>query len=149
MLESIGEADLFEGVGEDVLREIARDSEELTFEQGAIVYGEGEVSENIYRLTEGSVDLIMLEAHIVHLTVSGTGQIFGWSALVQPYRRTATARCKTPTKVVKISRASIERIIESHPHEGLKILKNLAGIIARRLRDAYAYIHYYGKRNAP
>jgi len=89
----------------------------------------------------------MMERHVVHLTVTPSGQIFGWSALVQPYIRMATARCTAPTKAVRMSRDSLERIIESHPHEGLTILKNLARIITYRLRDAYTYIHYYGKPN--
>jgi len=148
MLEIIQEADLFEGVSERVLTEIANEGEEVTFKEGAIIFGEGDVSRHIYELIEGSVDLIMLEKEIVHLTVSRTGQIFGWSALVQPYTRRATAKCTAPTKVFRMSPDSIERIIENHPHEGLAILKNLARIIAHRLREAYTYIHYYGKPDA-
>lgn len=148
MLDEIQEADLFEGVSERVVKEIASEGEEVSFGEGAIIYGEGEVSTHIYELIGGSVDLIMLEKHVVHLTVSGTGQIFGWSALLPPYRRTATAKCTVPTKTLRISRDSIERIIENHPHEGLAILKNLARIIADRLRAAYTYIHYYGKADA-
>jgi hypothetical protein len=48
-----------------------------------------------------------------------------------------------------MSRDSIERIIETHPHEGLTILKNLARIVTHRLREAYTYIHYYGKPDTP
>lgn len=144
MLEIVQEADLFQGVSEGVLTEIVNEGEEVTFEEGAIIFDEGEVSRYIYELIEGSVDLIMLKKEVVHLTVSRTGQIFGWSALVQPYTRTATAKCTAPARVIRLSSDSIERIIQNHPHEGLTILRNLARIIAQRLRDAYTYIHYYG-----
>jgi CRP-like cAMP-binding protein len=149
MLDIMREADLFEGVSENVLREIARESEEVTFEKDSVIYHAGEASSHIYKLIEGSVDLVMMERHVVHLMVTPTGQIFGWSALVQPYTRMATAKCTAPTKVVRMSRDSIERIIENHPHEGLTILKNLARIVTHRLRDAYTYIHYYGKPDTP
>jgi len=145
MLEIIQEADLFKGVSEGILAEIVREGEEVAFAEGAIIFNEGEDSQHIYELIEGSVDLIMLKKEIVHLTVSRTGQIFGWSALVHPYRRTATAKCTAPARVIKLSSDSIERIIESHPHEGLTILRNLSRIIAERLKDAYTYIHYYGE----
>ena len=144
MLDSIQEAELFRGVSDRVLAEIANEGEELTFEAGTTLFDAGEDARHIYELVEGSVDLIMLEKHIVHLTVSRTGQIFGWSALVDPYTRTATAKCTSQTKVIKMSRDSIEKAIERHPHEGLAILKNLTRIIAARLRNAYTYIHLLG-----
>jgi CRP-like cAMP-binding protein len=144
MLDSIQEAELFRGVSERVLEEIAKEGDEITFEAGTTLFDAGEDARHIYELVEGSVDLIMLEKHIVHLTVSRTGQIFGWSALVDPYTRTATAKCTSQTKVIKMSRDSIEKAIERHPHEGLAILKNLTRIIAARLANAYAYIHFLG-----
>jgi len=141
MFDIIQEAELFKGVSERVLTEIANDGEEVTFEADTVLFNAGDAAQHIYELTEGSVDLIMLEEHIVHLTVSRTGQIFGWSALVEPYMRTATTKCTARTRAIKMSRHSIERAIEKHPHEGLVILKNLTRIIAGRLQDAYAYIH--------
>ena len=143
MLETIQKSELFRGVTPRVLTEIANESEEMTFEEGTLLFSAGEPAQDIYELVEGSVDLVALEKELVHLTVSRSGQIFGWSALVEPYERTATAKCTADTKVVRMSRDSIERIIERHPREGLAILKNLMGIIAHRLREAYAYIQYY------
>lgn len=144
MLEIIQEADLFQGVSPGVLAEIVNGGEEVAFEEGAVIFDEGEAARHIYELIEGSVDLIMLKKEIVHLTVSRTGQIFGWTALVQPCTRTATAKCTAPSRVIRLSSDSIERIIQNHPHDGLTILRNLSRIIAQRLRDAYTYIHYYG-----
>ena len=61
MLEIIQEAGLFQDVNEGVLAEIANEGEEVAFEEGAIIFEEGEVSQYIYELIEGSVDLIMLK----------------------------------------------------------------------------------------
>jgi CRP-like cAMP-binding protein len=140
MLETIQESELFKGVSPRVLEEIASGSEEMAFQQDGIIFNEGENAQDIYELVQGSIDLMTMEKEIVHVTVSRSGQIFGWSALVEPYTRTATAKCTSQTKVIRMSRGSIERTIERHPHEGLAILKNLMGIIAQRLRDAYTYI---------
>jgi len=140
MWEIMQEADLFDGVSEQVVREIAEEGEDVAFGEGAVIFNEGDISRHVYELIEGSVDLIMMKKEIVHLTVSRAGQIFGWSALVQPYQRTATAKCTAPTRVIRISRDSIEKIEEKHPHEGLAIMKNLTRIMAERLRGAYRYI---------
>ena len=142
MLETIQESELFRGVTPRVLTEIANGSEEMTYPKGTILFSAGETAQDIYELVDGSIDLMAPEKELVHLTVSRGGQMFGWSALVEPYERTATAKCTTDTKVLRMSRGSIERTIERHPHEGLAILKNLMGIIAHRLRQAYAYIQY-------
>ena len=140
MWEIMQESDLFDGVSEQVIREIAEEGEEMSFDEGAVIFKEGESSRHVYELIEGSVDLIMMKKEIVHLTVSRAGQVFGWSALVQPYQRTATAKCTAPTRVIRMSRDSIEGIEEKHPHDGLVIMKNLTRIMAQRLKDAYTYI---------
>ena len=141
MLETIQESQLFKGVTPRVLTEIARGSEEVTFQKGETIFSKGESSQDVYELIEGSVDLVSLEHSIVHLIVSEGGQIFGWSGLVEPYTRTATARCTADTRVIRIPRDAIEGTIERHPHEGICILKNLMGVIADRLRVAYSYIY--------
>jgi CRP/FNR family transcriptional regulator, cyclic AMP receptor protein len=144
MLETIQESELFKGVTPRVLTEIANGSEEVAFRAGETIFNKGESSQDLYELIEGSIDLMALEREIVHLTVSRGGQIFGWSALVEPYTRTATARCATDARVIRIPRGSIEGAIERHPHEGVVILKNLMRIIADRLRAAYSYIYSSG-----
>ena len=145
MIETIQESELFKGVTPRVLTEIANGSEEVTFRQGETVFRKGENSQDVYELIEGSIDLVAFDREIVHLTASRGGQIFGWSALVEPYRRTATAKCATDSRVIRIPRGSIESTIERHPHEGTVILKNLMRIIADRLRVAYSYIYSSGE----
>jgi CRP-like cAMP-binding protein len=142
MFEAIEESELFKDVSLRIMAELAKDSEELSFSAGTIIFNAGERSDYFYELVEGKIDLIALKKEVIHLSVSRAGQVFGWTALVEPYIRTATARCAVDTRVVKISRITVEKIIETHPHEGIVILKNLMRIIAGRLTRAYAYIEY-------
>jgi CRP-like cAMP-binding protein len=142
MFETIQESELFKGLSHSLRTEIAVGSEEMTFPKDTILFKVWENAQDIYELVEGSVDVMAMEKDIVHLTVSRSGQIFGWAALVEPYERTATAKCTADTKVIRMSRDLIERTIERNPHEGLAILKNLMAIIDHRLREAYAFIQY-------
>lgn len=144
MLETIKESELFKGVTTRVLTDIAKGCEEMAFSKGETIFSKGEKSQDVYELIEGGVDLAALESSVVHLTVSRNGQIFGWSALVEPYSRTATAICAADTRVIRIPRETVERAIEKHPHEGISILKNLLGIIRDRLQLAYSYIYACG-----
>jgi CRP-like cAMP-binding protein len=144
MLDTVQESELFKGVSQRVMGEIGKSSEELTYKKGSIIFNADEKAQYIYELVEGSVDIGVLEKDVIHLTTSRTGQIFGWSALVEPYVYTASAKCASDTKVIRISKDSIENTIRRHPAEGLAILYHLSGIISKRLRKAYKYIEHHG-----
>jgi CRP-like cAMP-binding protein len=144
MLDTIQESELFKGVSQRVMNQIGRSGEELMYKKDSIIFDAGAEARYLYELVEGNVDIMMLERDVVHLTATRAGQIFGWSALVEPYLYTASAKCASDTKVIRISRDSIENAIRKHPEEGLAILQHLAGIISKRLRKAYKYIEHHG-----
>lgn len=138
------ESDLFKGVSQRVLAEIGKTVEEIGFEKDSVIFRTDEAASFIYELAEGIVDIVVLEKENMHFSVMRPGEIFGWSALVEPYVYTATANCVTNAKVIRIDRDSIESVVKRHPAEGLMIYKNLAGLIGNRLRSAYQYIYRQG-----
>ena len=138
------ESDLFKGVSNRVIGEIGRGAVELVFEPDTLICKTDDEASTIYELVEGTVDIMVLEKEHVHYTVMRPGEIFGWSALVEPYVYTATARATTLVKVIGINRDIIEATVTRHPAEGLIIYKNLAGIIGQRLKSAYQHIYRQG-----
>jgi CRP-like cAMP-binding protein len=135
------ESDLFKGVSQRVISEIGKKSEELFFEKDSTIFKVDEVAAYAYELAEGTVDIVVSEKDNMHYSIMRPSEIFGWSALVEPYVYTATARCVTDVKVVRIARDVIEEAVKHHPEEGLIIYKHLAGLIGQRLRSAYQYIY--------
>ena len=135
------ESDLFKGVSQRVINEIGKKSEEMFFEKDSIICRVDEDAAYIYELAEGTVDIVVSEKDNMHYSIMRPNEIFGWSALVEPYVYTATARCVTDVKVVRIARDIIEEAVKHHPEEGLIIYKHLAGLIGQRLRSAYQYIY--------
>jgi CRP/FNR family cyclic AMP-dependent transcriptional regulator len=135
------ESDLFKGVSQRVLGEIGKLSEEAVFEKDLVIFRTDEKASYIYELTEGIVDIVVSEKDNMHYSIMRPNEIFGWSALVEPYVYTATARSITKVKVIQIARDAIEDTVKRHPAEGLIIYKHLAGIIGQRLRSAYQYIY--------
>ena len=75
----------------------------------------------------------------MHFLVFYPGEIFGWSALVQPHRYLAHAGCVTDCTVSKVPRQAIDDIVKEYPTDGLLIYKNLASVTAERLIAAYRY----------
>ncbi len=135
------ESDLFKGVSQRIISEIGRMGEEVTFKRDEVIFSTDESASFIYEMVEGEVDIVVLEKENMHFIVKRPGEIFGWSALVEPYVYTATARCLAVTKVIRIARDVIENVVKRHPGEGLVIYKHLTGIVAQRLRSAYQYIY--------
>ncbi len=135
------EFDLFQGVSQRVIGEIGRLGEEVSFDRDDIVFKADEPGSFFYELVEGEVDIIVLEKENMHFIVKRPGEIFGWSALVEPYVYSATARCLAPTRAIRIGRDVIENVVKRHPEEGLIIYKHIIGIVAQRLRSAYQYIY--------
>ena len=133
---AIMESDLFRGVSQRFITRIANGAEGISYKKGAVIFERGEDASHFCVLASGGVHIELAEAQEA-LAVSRPGEVFGWSALVEPYRYTATARCSQDTKVIRISRDVLEAAINEHPSEGIAVLKNLTGIIAARLRYAY------------
>lgn len=135
------EFDLFKGVSQRIIAEIGKLGEEVSFSRDEIIFTADEPGSCIYELVEGEVDIVVLEKENMHFIVKRPGEIFGWSALVEPYVYSATARCITPARAIRIRRDVIENVVKRHPEEGLIIYKHLVGIVAQRLRSAYQYIY--------
>lgn len=134
---AIKESDLFKGVSQRFITKVANNSEEVTFKKNSVVFKTGEKASHFFVLAEGALDISLGKREGAHMSVSKPGEVFGWSALVEPYIYTANAKCIKDTKVIKVSRDLIEKTISEHPAEGLAFLKNLTAIIAQRLRYAY------------
>lgn len=134
---AIKESDLFKGVSQRFITKIANNSEEESFKKNSTIFKTGEKASHFFVLSEGAIDISLGKREGAHMSVSKPGEIFGWSALVEPYIYTANAKATKDTRVIKISRDLIEQAISEHPAEGLAVLKNLTGIIAQRLRYAY------------
>jgi CRP-like cAMP-binding protein len=138
------ESDLFKGAGSRVMEEIGRGATEVVFEPDTVIFKTDDAASTIYELLEGAVDIMVLEQEHVQYTVARPGEIFGWSAMIEPYVYTGTARAATLVKAIAIHKSNIEAAVTRHPAEGLIIYKNLSGIIGQRLKSAYQHIYRQG-----
>jgi len=97
----------------------------------------------VYILEEGAVAVrISAPPHgdLIVGTVRGKGEIFGWSALVEPRRFTATVRCLDRSKVFIIKGHELMDLLEKDYQVGFTVMRNLAGVISSRLRDTRAQL---------
>ena len=133
----IEQADLLKGVGRRFIKKFVKIMVDESHLQGTFLFKEGDTADNFYVLEEGRVKLsIGEEGHITHI-VSKRGEAFGWSTLVDRDVYTASAKCSAPTKVLKIPKEEMNRILDNNPADGLIFFKRLAGTMGERLISAY------------
>jgi CRP-like cAMP-binding protein len=132
----IAQSELLKDVGPGTLEAITGQGKEKTFHGGEVVFREGDRAEGFYVLGEGCVDLTMGHEELCFV-VDRPGEVFGWSALLEPYEYRATAHCRVRCRLLEIPRDSIEQAAKAHPEDGTAIFRNLARIVTGRLFDAY------------
>lgn len=133
----IRETDLFSGLASHIIDEVASEAVEETFPAGHVLFRRGETADSLYILEEGAVDITISEGGLVSFPLTSSGDVFGWSALVEPNRYTATAECMKDSKVLRIDGGRLMRLFERHPAEGLRVMRRLCGVIASRLSESY------------
>ena len=64
-----------------------------------------------------------------------TNEVFGWSALVEPYVYTATAKCVGKVDEVYIIGTDLIKLFEQNPEIGYIVTRNLSVMVSNRLME--------------
>ena len=129
---------LFAGLDEPELAQIARLCARRNYESGAEIFSPGTPAGDVFML-EGGNDAVQIEIAICEhapRTVIHTlqkGEVFGWAALVPPHQRTASARCMGKASVICLDGKALMELLEKNDHMGYVVMKNLSGILSTRL----------------
>ena len=132
----------FAGVNNETLKAVAAITEDRRFKAGEVLFKEGDPSRGLHILRQGQVDIIYRlhggEERVVDTVVAG--DLIGWSSLVEPYHSTAKAVAREAGEAVWIAAAGIRALCEKDHTLGYHLLKQLAGVLSRRLQGALVQI---------
>ena len=138
--EALSRFDLFKGLSESLLTEIAALSEEVSVKQGEFIFREGEKADKLHFLLNGSVALrVKLTSRPESVTVSFVSmpyQSFGWSGIVAPNHYTSSAECDEDSNLLIIPAVPFMKLLEANPESGFKVMQRIAETIADRLRNS-------------
>jgi len=125
----------FAGLSERHLHVLTGCASNVVFEQGQVIFREGEQASNFYLLREGRVALEMHAAGIGTITIETlrAGDILGWSWLVPPYRWRFDARAVETTRAIALDGECLRNKCEQDHDLGHELLKRFAEIITQRL----------------
>ncbi len=128
----------FQEFQQNELRALATLAEEERYKTGEFIFREGGQATKMFLLLEGRVEMLMSTnaegtKHELVMTV-GPGEVFGWSALVEPYQLTASAHCVTPVRVVSILGAGVQALMAMHCPMGFRLMQKACQVASSRLR---------------
>jgi len=134
--EPLARSWFFKGLERGEVDSLLSMGQEILYPAGGKILVEGEPAESFHILVQGTVSIKMQAeeyGELVLSTLKEPGEIFGWSALVEEGRFTATVECLEDCRIVSFQRADLENLFQRNPRLGYRFMKNLARLISRRL----------------
>lgn len=129
--------ELFKGLSEEQLKLIASKAVKEEFEENQEIFHEQSTDSDIYILMEGRVQIVAAlgktDSATIHTMLPG--KLFGEFAFIDGEPRSATAVAIQKTSVFKIPRDTLYAAFEDDKAMGYITMRNLARILARRIRQ--------------
>jgi CRP/FNR family transcriptional regulator, cyclic AMP receptor protein len=124
----LARTEVFEDLEERELRDVAQVAVPRSWDQGEIIFREGDAGDTCYLLRSGAVLLTRehQDGRMVALAELRSGAMFGELAMFRGETRSATAEAVEPTTAVALLARDVQRLIKSNPDIALKLLATLA-----------------------
>src|SRR4030042_440281 len=140
VLNTLKESELLGGLETSKLRKLVSLCHEEFFREGTMVFKEGDEAKDLYILMEGKVVLEMELRPLTNRPTISTavdaiieGESFGWSALIEPYVYTSSARCVADSKVLALKGDKLRQALADDHDLGYEVMKRLAWLVSSRL----------------
>lgn len=130
---------VFQDIPHDAVEKLCSRSKTVTFEAGHKLFERGMDAGELMILQEGVVELlfpvqIMGVTRDVTMESQQAGAVVAWSSLVRPYCFTLSARCASQCTLTSFHRDEMYAFFETDRYTGYLFMRNLAGVIGRRLQ---------------
>ena len=140
LIDTLKASEFFEGLETGRLDKVGNLCLGGSYRKGEMIFREGDEATELYVLTDGRVALEMevrpmpdRPAIPTAVEVVTKSETFGWSALVEPYVYTLSARCMTNCTVLTIKGSMLRKVMADDAGLGFELMKRLARLISLRL----------------
>ena len=136
--ELLGRTELFHTLDEQVRRELARATTQITFDKGQTIFVQDEWGDRMFVLASGAVKLVVRSRHgeVVELARHWTpAAVFGEVALLDGGPRSATAEAIEPSRLLGIARDQVIRLLRSDAGVVDALLRSLGELVRRANRQ--------------
>lgn len=122
---------LFDKISRKHCRALVPDMHLRTYQGGEVIFRQGETGIGAALILAGNV---AITSHQKRLATLSSGDFFGEVALVVDEPRTANAIADGPTELIFFLRQNLDELTDRYPKDGARLMRNLATILATRLR---------------
>lgn len=132
-------ATLFHGVDEETMQKILSIGEKMVCEPGTVLFRAEDEATTMYFIQSGRVAVRVKEGKTEKTVYTASeDDVLGWSTVVLPYQRTATAVVVEKAKVVAIDTAKFQNFCDKNAAMCYRVAQNLNRAVIARLRFAKA-----------
>lgn len=141
-IEALRTCEVLAGLTDEELQQIIPFCHEEQYNKDQIIFSEGDEATTFYILQEGKISLQYVicpqpdYCQDATILLDKPGDFMGWSSLVKPRRMTASGYCLTDVRLIAIDSKQLYDLMERDSHIGFVILKEMAGQLNKRLREA-------------
>ena len=139
-LPALKRCQLFAGLNDPELSQIAGLTESCEYSAGDAIFVEGTPASELLIVEEGKVALQMVMAETpvsgarrVTIDIITENEILGWSSLVEPYVYTLAAVALQKTRILSVDGPGLRTLMERNKEIGYAITRGLIKVIADRL----------------
>ena len=139
--ELISRYPFFSDLELDDLTSLAKSAEGNTIQTGEYLFHEGEDLKYFYIVVEGAVGIVHERSKDDKKTETvisavGPGRVFAWSALVPPFKATASAKALTPCWLIAFDCKKLFHAFQNDCEFGFRMMQKIVQISRDRLLDA-------------
>ena len=128
----------FAGLGEDGLKQIAMIAEEKSMPANSRIFNEGDPASHMLIIVKGEVNIEFLlgngELRVVDTMTEG--DLLGWSAVIEPYKMTASGTTVKNTELIRIDAVKLRQLCEKDAQLVYRLITQIAKLLAHRLEGA-------------
>jgi CRP-like cAMP-binding protein len=142
VIDVLRDSELFAGLDQARFARLAMLCRSVSFRRDDIVFRQGEEAGEVFIVQSGMVVLELpmpssdeAPSQLLPIETVIHGNCFGWSAVVEPYTYTLTARCQEATTALALKGTRLRDLMAEDPALGCEVTTSLARLVARRLTE--------------
>ena len=144
----------FDGLTATELMQISKIFKIVKLKKGDKIFSRGDSAKDFYIVRSGKVHLcfqisILLADEEIVVDIKSVGDVFGWSALVEPHELTLSAYCDEDCELIQMRGKDVLSLCAKNHHMGYILMGNLAKVISSRLDRIQGLFEKEIELNAP
>ena len=128
----------FAPISEQTLVAVAMIGEEAFVPAGTRLFGEGDPADTLSLIMEGEVDIqyTLKSGEVRTVDTLVAGDLLGWSAMIEPCKRSAIATARKDTRLIRIAAQQLRELCDRDCSLGYRLLGQLVKLLADQLEGA-------------